>query len=41
MRRAMSAGAREFLLKPVDGDDLVAALRRMQALEKKRAEGRQ
>ncbi len=32
-RRAMLAGAREFLQKPFSGDDLVAAIRRVHAFE--------
>ncbi|TMD05554.1 MAG: response regulator [Chloroflexi bacterium] len=32
--RAMQAGAREFLVKPFSGDELVAALRRVNQLEK-------
>jgi len=33
LRRAMQAGAREFLVKPFSGDELVAALRRVHQLE--------
>jgi pilus assembly protein CpaE len=40
MRRAMSAGAREFLVKPVDGYDLIAAIYRVYNLEAKRRTGR-
>lgn len=36
-RRAMLAGAREFLQKPFKGDDLVAAVRRVRAFEQRRA----
>jgi len=34
LRRAMQAGAREFLVKPFSGDELSAALRRVNQLEK-------
>jgi pilus assembly protein CpaE len=34
LRRAMQAGAREFLVKPFSGDELAAALRRVNQLEK-------
>ena len=33
LRRAMQAGAREFLVKPFSGDELVGALRRVHQLE--------
>ena len=33
LRRGMEAGAREFLVKPFSGDELVAALRRVHQLE--------
>ena len=36
LRRAMQAGAREFLIKPFSHDELVAALRRVYALEQKK-----
>ncbi len=36
-RLAMVAGAREFLQKPFKGDDLVAAVRRVQAFQERRA----
>ena len=36
LRRAMQAGAREFLVKPFSGDELVAAVRRVDHLEKLR-----
>lgn len=36
-RRAMLAGAREFLQKPFTGDDLVAAVRRVHAFELRKA----
>jgi pilus assembly protein CpaE len=36
-RRAMLAGAREFLQKPFTGDELVAAIRRVHALELRKA----
>lgn len=39
VRRAMIVGAREFLLKPVNGDDLVAAVHRVHAIEAKRRTG--
>jgi len=34
LRRAMQAGAREFLVKPFSGDELAAALRRVNQLER-------
>jgi len=34
LRRAMQAGAREFLVKPFSGEELAAALRRVNQLEK-------
>ena len=46
LRRAMQAGAREFLIKPFSHDELVAAIRRVYAVEQKkgtfltRADGR-
>ena len=36
LRRAMQAGAREFLIKPFSHDELVAALRRVYQLEQKK-----
>ena len=36
LRRAMQAGAREFLIKPFSHDELVAAIRRVYALEQKK-----
>ena len=36
LRRAMQAGAREFLIKPFSGDELVAAVRRVHQLEQKK-----
>lgn len=36
LRRAMQAGAREFLIKPFSHDELVAAIRRVYQLEKKK-----
>lgn len=36
LRRAMQAGAREFLVKPFSHDELVAAIRRVYALEQKK-----
>lgn len=36
LRRAMQAGAREFLIKPFSGDELIAALRRVYQLEQKK-----
>jgi pilus assembly protein CpaE len=36
-RRAMLAGAREFLQKPFTGDELVAAVRRVHALQQRKA----
>ena len=36
LRRAMQAGAREFLIKPFSHDELVAAIRRVHALELKK-----
>src|SRR5580704_9595068 len=37
-RRAMLAGAREFLQKPFTGDELVAAVRRVHAFQLKKSE---
>src|SRR5580704_17571766 len=36
LRRAMQAGAREFLIKPFSHDELVAAVRRVYQLEQKK-----
>ena len=36
-RRAMLAGAREFLQKPFSGDDLVSAIRRVHSFEQRKA----
>ena len=36
LRRAMQAGAREFLIKPFSHDELVAAIRRVSQLEQKK-----
>src|ERR1700736_4344237 len=36
IRRAMQAGAREFLIKPFSGDELIASIRRMHQLEQKK-----
>ncbi|HVD03673.1 MAG TPA: response regulator [Candidatus Dormibacteraeota bacterium] len=36
LRRAMQSGAREFLIKPFTGDELVASLRRVYELEAKK-----
>jgi pilus assembly protein CpaE len=36
LRRAMQAGAREFLIKPFSHDELVAAIRRVYSLEQKK-----
>jgi pilus assembly protein CpaE len=36
LRRAMQAGAREFLIKPFSHDELVAAIRRVYAMEQKK-----
>ncbi len=36
LRRAMQAGAREYLIKPFSHDELVAAIRRVYALEQKK-----
>lgn len=36
LRRAMQAGAREFLIKPFSGDELIASIRRVHALEQKK-----
>jgi pilus assembly protein CpaE len=36
LRRAMQAGAREFLIKPFSGDELIASIRRVDALEQKK-----
>jgi pilus assembly protein CpaE len=37
IRRAMQAGAREFLIKPFSGDDLTASIRRVIQLEHKKS----
>jgi pilus assembly protein CpaE len=37
IRRAMQAGAREFLIKPFSGDDLTASIRRVIQLEQKKS----
>src|SRR3984957_1703754 len=36
LRRAMQAGAREYLIKPFSHDELVAAIRRVHQLEEKK-----
>src|ERR1700682_810843 len=36
LRRAMQSGAREFLLKPFSGDELIASIRRVYQLEQKK-----
>src|SRR5437660_4241056 len=36
IRRAMQAGAREFLIKPFSGDELIASIRRVHQLEEKK-----
>jgi pilus assembly protein CpaE len=36
IRRAMQAGAREFLIKPFSGDELTASIRRVHQLEQKK-----
>jgi pilus assembly protein CpaE len=36
IRRAMQAGAREFLIKPFSGDELIASIRRVDSLEQKK-----
>jgi pilus assembly protein CpaE len=36
LRRAMQAGAREFLIKPFSGDELVASVRRVYQLEQRK-----
>src|SRR5215469_5288457 len=36
IRRAMQAGAREFLIKPFSGDELIASIRRVNQLEQKK-----
>ena len=36
IRRAMQAGAREFLIKPFSGDELIASIRRVNQLELKK-----
>src|SRR5437016_130490 len=36
IRRAMQAGAREFLIKPFSGDELIASIRRVYQLEQKK-----
>jgi pilus assembly protein CpaE len=35
LRRAMQSGAREFLIKPFSGDELIASIRRLYQLEQK------
>src|SRR5712671_3123667 len=35
LRRAMQSGAREFLIKPFSGDELIASIRRVYQLEQK------
>lgn len=41
LRKAMMAGAREYLVKPFAGDDLTNAIKRVAELEGKRRQGRQ
>src|SRR5918912_1024550 len=36
LRRAMQSGAREFLIKPFSGDELIASIRRVYQLEQKK-----
>ncbi|HEV3233550.1 MAG TPA: response regulator [Candidatus Dormibacteraeota bacterium] len=36
LRRAMQAGAREFLIKPFSGDELIASIRRVNQLEQRK-----
>src|SRR3979411_650237 len=36
IRRAMQAGAREYLIKPFSGDELIASIRRVYQLEQKK-----
>jgi MinD-like ATPase involved in chromosome partitioning or flagellar assembly/DNA-binding NarL/FixJ family response regulator len=36
LRRAMQSGAREFLIKPFSGDDLIASVRRVHQLEQRK-----
>lgn len=36
IRRAMQAGAREYLIKPFSGDELIASIRRVHQLEQKK-----
>ena len=36
IRRAMQAGAREYLIKPFSGDELITSIRRVHQLEKKK-----
>src|SRR5437660_7111528 len=36
LRRAMHSGAREFLIKPFSGDELIASIRRVYQLEQKK-----
>lgn len=36
IRRAMQAGAREFLIKPFSGDELIASIRRVHQVEQKK-----
>ena len=36
LRRAMQSGAREFLIKPFSGDELVASVRRVHQLEQRK-----
>src|SRR5258708_17803484 len=36
LRRAMQSGAREFLIKPFSGDELIASVRRVHQLEQRK-----
>ena len=36
LRRAMQSGAREFLIKPFSGDELIASIRRVHQLEQRK-----
>src|ERR1051325_6888319 len=36
LRRAMQSGAREFLIKPFSGDELIASIRRVHQLEERK-----
>src|ERR1700738_734923 len=36
LRRAMQSGAREFLIKPFSGDELIASIRRVYQLEQRK-----